>query len=44
MHSRLRERGSYLVGPLARYALSSDRLSAVAPEAATEGRPAAGLH
>jgi len=29
MHSRLRERGSYLVGPLARYALSSDRLSAV---------------
>lgn len=36
LHSRLRERGSYLVGPLARYALSSDRLSAVAREAATE--------
>ncbi|MDQ5833611.1 MAG: Ni/Fe hydrogenase subunit alpha [Actinomycetota bacterium] len=36
LHSRLRERGSYLVGPLARYALSSDRLSAVARDAATE--------
>jgi sulfhydrogenase subunit alpha len=36
LHSRLRERGSYLVGPLARYALSSDRLSPVAREAATE--------
>jgi sulfhydrogenase subunit alpha len=36
LHSRLRERGSYLVGPLARYAVSSDRLSAVAREAATE--------
>ena len=31
-----RERGSYLVGPLARYALSSDRLSPLAREAAAE--------
>ena len=36
LHSRLRERGSYLVGPLARYALSSDRLSPLAREAASE--------
>ncbi len=36
LHSRLRERGSYLVGPLARYALSSDRLSPLAREAARE--------
>jgi coenzyme F420-reducing hydrogenase alpha subunit len=39
LHSRLRERGSYLVGPLARYALGSARLSPVAKEAAA----AAGL-
>ena len=36
LHSRLRERGSYLVGPLARYALCSERLSAIAREAASE--------
>jgi coenzyme F420-reducing hydrogenase alpha subunit len=36
LHSRLRERGSYLVGPLARYALGSDRLSALAREAASD--------
>jgi coenzyme F420-reducing hydrogenase alpha subunit len=34
LHSRLRERGSYLCGPLARYALAHDRLSTVAREAA----------
>ena len=39
LHSRLRERGAYLVGPLARYALNSDRLSPLAREAAA----AAGL-
>ena len=36
LHSRLRERGSYLVGPLARYGLASDRLSPLAREAAAE--------
>jgi coenzyme F420-reducing hydrogenase alpha subunit len=36
LHSRLRERGSYLVGPLARYALGSDRLSALSREAASD--------
>jgi coenzyme F420-reducing hydrogenase alpha subunit len=41
LHSRLRQRGSYLVGPLARYALNSDRLSPIAREAAAEaGLPA----
>jgi coenzyme F420-reducing hydrogenase alpha subunit len=39
LHSRLRERGSYLCGPLARFALSYDRLSPLAREAAA----AAGL-
>ncbi len=39
LHSRLRERGAYLVGPLARYSLAADRLSPVAREAAA----AAGL-
>jgi coenzyme F420-reducing hydrogenase alpha subunit len=34
LHSRLRERGSYLCGPLARFALSYDRLSPLAREAA----------
>jgi coenzyme F420-reducing hydrogenase alpha subunit len=34
LHSRLRERGSYLCGPLARYALSADRLSDGARDAA----------
>ncbi len=36
LHSRLRERGSYLVGPLARYALNGERLSPLAREAAAE--------
>jgi coenzyme F420-reducing hydrogenase alpha subunit len=36
LHSRLRERGSYLVGPLARYALCSPALSPLAREAAAE--------
>jgi len=34
LHCRLRERGAYLVGPLARYNLNFDRLSDVAREAA----------
>ena len=36
LHSSLRERGSYLCGPMARFALSHDRLSPVAREAAHE--------
>jgi len=36
LHCRLVERGAYFVGPLARYALNRDRLSAVAREAADE--------
>jgi coenzyme F420-reducing hydrogenase alpha subunit len=36
LHSSLRERGSYLCGPLARFALSADRLSPAAAEAAKE--------
>jgi sulfhydrogenase subunit alpha len=36
LHSRLREGGSYLCGPLARFALSFDRLSPLAREAAAE--------
>jgi coenzyme F420-reducing hydrogenase alpha subunit len=36
LHSRLRERGSYLCGPLARFALAFDRLSPLAREAADE--------
>ncbi len=36
LHSRLRERGSYLVGPLARYALNADALSPLARDAAEE--------
>ena len=34
LHSRLRGRGVYLVGPLARFALGFDRLSSGAREAA----------
>jgi sulfhydrogenase subunit alpha len=34
LHARLRKRGTYLVGPLARYSLHADRLSPVAREAA----------
>ena len=36
LHSRLRERGAYLVGPLARYGLNFDRLSPLARQAAGE--------
>ena len=36
LHSRLRERGSYLCGPLARFALGHDRLSPLAREAAAQ--------
>jgi coenzyme F420-reducing hydrogenase alpha subunit len=35
LHARIRERGSYLTGPLARFALSSARLGALAREAAS---------
>jgi sulfhydrogenase subunit alpha len=34
LHARLRERGSYLTGPLARYSLASERLRPLAREAA----------
>ena len=36
LHSRLRERGTYLCGPLARFSLNHDRLSPLALEAARE--------
>lgn len=36
--SRLRDGGTYLVGPMARYALNADRLSPLAREAAVEAR------
>jgi coenzyme F420-reducing hydrogenase alpha subunit len=36
LHSRVRERGSYLCGPLARFALGYDELSPVAKEVAEE--------
>lgn len=36
LHSRLRDGSAYLTGPLARYALNSDRLSPLAREAAAE--------
>ncbi len=36
LHARIRERGSYLVGPLARYALASHTLRPLAREAASE--------
>ncbi|MDR3472350.1 MAG: Ni/Fe hydrogenase subunit alpha [Devosia sp.] len=36
LHSRLRERGTYLVGPLARYSLNFSRLSPMAQQAARE--------
>ncbi|MGZ4608909.1 MAG: Ni/Fe hydrogenase subunit alpha [Actinomycetes bacterium] len=39
LHARLADRAAYVVGPLARYTLNSDRLSPLAQEAAT----AAGL-
>ncbi|MBI1748850.1 MAG: Ni/Fe hydrogenase subunit alpha [Acidobacteria bacterium] len=34
LHSRLKQRGAYLVGPLARYSLNFDRLTPAAQEAA----------
>jgi sulfhydrogenase subunit alpha len=36
LHSRVRERGAYLCGPLARYSLNFDRLSPLAQQAARE--------
>jgi coenzyme F420-reducing hydrogenase alpha subunit len=36
LHSRIIERGSYLCGPLARFALAADRLSPVARDAAKD--------
>jgi coenzyme F420-reducing hydrogenase alpha subunit len=36
LHARLRERGAYLVGPMARYGLNFDRLSPLARQAARE--------
>jgi sulfhydrogenase subunit alpha len=36
LHARLRERGSYLTGPLARYSLASQRLRPLARDAARE--------
>ncbi|MEZ5786279.1 MAG: Ni/Fe hydrogenase subunit alpha [Xanthobacteraceae bacterium] len=36
LHARIRERGAYLVGPLARYALNFDKLSPLARSAARE--------
>ena len=36
LYSRLRERGAYLAGPMARYELNFDRLSPLAQEAARE--------
>jgi coenzyme F420-reducing hydrogenase alpha subunit len=36
LHSRIIERGSYLCGPLARFALAADRLSPLAREAARD--------
>jgi sulfhydrogenase subunit alpha len=36
LHARIRERGSYLTGPLARYSLASDALRPVARQAARE--------
>jgi len=38
LHSRLKARGSYLIGPMARYALNYDVLSPLAKEAATSAR------
>jgi sulfhydrogenase subunit alpha len=36
LHSRIRERGNYLCGPLARYSLNFDRLSPLAQQAARD--------
>jgi coenzyme F420-reducing hydrogenase alpha subunit len=37
LHSRLKERGSYLCGPLARFALGFDELTPLAKQAAADG-------
>jgi sulfhydrogenase subunit alpha len=42
LHSQIRERGSYLCGPLARFALGAERLSPLATEAAKEAGLAPG--
>jgi coenzyme F420-reducing hydrogenase alpha subunit len=42
LHSQIRERGSYLCGPLARFALGADRLSPLAAESAKEAGLEAG--
>lgn len=39
LHSRLKERGAYLAGPLARYNLNFDRLSPLAQDAARAAGP-----
>ena len=44
LHSRLRDGGTYLCGPLARYALNSDKLSPLAREAAAEAGLGAVCH
>ncbi len=36
LHARVRERGAYLCGPMARFALNRERLSPIAAEAASE--------
>ena len=43
LHSRLRDGGAYLVGPLARYALNSDGSRRSAREAAADGRARRGV-
>ena len=43
LHSVLKRRGAYLVGPLARYALNFDRLPAIGPGAGARGRAGSGL-
>ncbi len=39
LHARLVERGEYLLGPLARFALNAHELSPIAQEVASGGRP-----
>ncbi len=43
LHARVRERGSYLTGPLARFNLNRERLSPLAAEAAAEAGIGAGV-
>ena len=42
LHSRLRERGAYCVGPMARFALNADRLSPRGPRRCSRGRAGPG--